>query len=66
MPGKSHCKLCFYRIQLGPKLTNRRSTEQLKSTHSGLLEKLRGGTLPKDVEEEMKKIIKAHVEDFTS
>jgi len=41
-------------------------TDSLKSSHSALLEKLRSGELPKDVEDEMKSIIKAHVEDFTA
>ncbi|WWD21162.1 ATP synthase subunit alpha, mitochondrial [Kwoniella shandongensis] len=41
-------------------------TEQLKTQHSALLEKLGGGVLTKEIEEEMKKIIVAHVADFTA
>jgi len=41
-------------------------TEQLKSTHSAFLEKLTGGVLTKEIEEEMKKIIGAHVSDFSA
>jgi F-type H+-transporting ATPase subunit alpha len=41
-------------------------TEQLKTQHSALLEKLGGGVLTKEIEEEMKKIIQAHVADFTA
>lgn len=44
----------------------RSSTEQLKSQHSALLEKLSGGVLTKEIEEEMKKVISAHVADFTA
>jgi len=41
-------------------------TEQLKTQHTALLEKLGGGVLTKEIEEEMKKIITAHVADFTA
>lgn len=41
-------------------------TEQLKTQHSAFLEKLGGGVLTKEIEEEMKKIISAHVSDFTA
>jgi len=40
--------------------------EQLKSQHQPLLEKLGGGVLTKEIEEEMKKVIEAHVADFTA
>ncbi|KGB75955.1 ATP synthase subunit alpha, mitochondrial [Cryptococcus deuterogattii 99/473] len=39
-------------------------TELLKSQHGALLEKLGGGVLTKEIEEEMKKIIDGHVADF--
>lgn len=39
-------------------------TELLKSQHGALLEKLGGGVLTKEIEEEMKKIIEGHVADF--
>ncbi|ADV22986.1 ATP synthase subunit alpha, mitochondrial [Cryptococcus gattii Ru294] len=39
-------------------------TELLKSQHGALLEKLSGGVLTKEIEEEMKKIIDGHVADF--
>jgi F-type H+-transporting ATPase subunit alpha len=42
------------------------STEQLKTQHSSLLEKMTGGVLTKEIEDEMKKIITAHVADFTA
>jgi F-type H+-transporting ATPase subunit alpha len=38
----------------------------LKTQHTALLEKLGGGVLTKEIEEEMKKIITAHVADFTA
>ncbi|RXK39283.1 ATP synthase subunit alpha, mitochondrial [Tremella mesenterica] len=41
-------------------------TEQLKSQHTGLLEKLSGGVLTKEIESEMKTIIEAHVADFVA
>ncbi|WVQ93221.1 ATP synthase subunit alpha, mitochondrial [Kwoniella sp. CBS 9459] len=41
-------------------------TELLKTQHSALLEKLSGGVLTKEIEEEMKKVIEAHVADFTA
>lgn len=41
-------------------------TEQLKTQHTALLEKLSGGVLTKEIEEEMKKIIESHVADFTA
>jgi len=54
-------------INVGTKtLTNDLSTEQLKSQNQALLEKLGGGVLTKDIETEMKKIIEAHVSDFTA
>ncbi|KAL7421258.1 Alpha subunit of the F1 sector of mitochondrial F1F0 ATP synthase [Cryptotrichosporon argae] len=40
--------------------------EQLKSQHQPLLEKLSGGVLTKEIEEEMKKVIEAHVNDFVA
>ncbi|WVO22626.1 ATP synthase subunit alpha, mitochondrial [Cryptococcus decagattii] len=39
-------------------------TELFKSQHGALLEKLGGGVLTKEIEEEMKKIIDGHVADF--
>ncbi|OXG48758.1 ATP synthase subunit alpha, mitochondrial [Cryptococcus neoformans] len=39
-------------------------TELLKSQHGALLEKLGGGVLTKEIEEDMKKIIEGHVADF--
>ena len=47
-------------------ITDVPSTEQLKSQHSALLEKLSGGVLTKEIEEEMKKVIEAHVADFVA
>ncbi|WVQ81242.1 ATP synthase subunit alpha, mitochondrial [Cryptococcus sp. DSM 104549] len=41
-------------------------TELLKTQHSALLEKLGGGVLTKEIEEEMKKVISGHVADFTA
>nr|XP_019048060.1 ATP synthase subunit alpha, mitochondrial [Kwoniella bestiolae CBS 10118]OCF26990.1 ATP synthase subunit alpha, mitochondrial [Kwoniella bestiolae CBS 10118] len=41
-------------------------TELLKSQHSALLEKLSGGVLTKEIEEEMAKVLDAHVADFTA
>jgi F-type H+-transporting ATPase subunit alpha len=41
-------------------------TEQLKSQHQGLLEKLGGGVLTKEIETEMKALLEAHVADFTA
>ncbi|OCF72707.1 ATP synthase subunit alpha, mitochondrial [Kwoniella mangroviensis CBS 8886] len=41
-------------------------TELLKSQHAALLEKLSGGVLTKEIEEEMAKVIDAHVADFTA
>nr|ADE10075.1 F1 ATPase alpha [Tremella fuciformis] len=41
-------------------------TEQLKSQQTALLEKLSGGVLTKEIEEEMKKVIEAHVADFVA
>jgi F-type H+-transporting ATPase subunit alpha len=38
----------------------------LKTQHTALLEKLGGGVLTKDIEAEMKKIIEAHVADFSA
>ena len=42
------------------------STEQLTSQHTSLLEKMSGGVMTKEIEDEMKKIVEAHVSDFTS
>jgi hypothetical protein len=42
------------------------STNQLKSQNSALLEKMTGGVLTKEIEEEMKTIIKSHVADFSA
>ncbi|GFZ47385.1 ATP synthase subunit alpha, mitochondrial [Saitozyma sp. JCM 24511] len=41
-------------------------TELLKTQHQALLEKLGGGVLTKEIEEEMKKVIDAHVSDFVA
>lgn len=49
---------------VGLKLTS--SVEQLKSQHQGLLEKLGGGVLTKEIETEMKSVIEAHVAEFTA
>jgi F-type H+-transporting ATPase subunit alpha len=40
--------------------------EQLKSQHAGLLEKLSGGVLTKEIETEMKAVLEAHIAGFTS
>jgi len=40
-------------------------TEQLKNQNQAFLEKLGGGVLTKDIEEEMKKLISTHVADFS-
>lgn len=42
------------------------STDQLKSQHQSLLEKMSGGVMTKEIESEMKKIVEAHVSDFTA
>ncbi|ODN74460.1 ATP synthase subunit alpha, mitochondrial [Cryptococcus amylolentus CBS 6039] len=41
-------------------------TELLKTQHQSLLEKLSGGVLTKEIEEEMKKVIEGHVADFSA
>ncbi|TYJ57369.1 ATP synthase subunit alpha, mitochondrial [Cryptococcus floricola] len=41
-------------------------TELLKTQHQSLLEKLSGGVLTKEIEEEMKKVIENHVADFSA
>lgn len=41
-------------------------TELLKSQHGALLEKLSGGVLTKEIEAEIKKVLEAHIADFTA
>jgi hypothetical protein len=60
--GRSPCKLAIPLPWI--KLTS--SVEQLKSQHQGLLEKLGGGVLTKEIETEMKAVIEAHVAEFTA